>query len=85
MSPATKEQAIVKLKGIEDKIGYPAHWRDYSTVTIVRDSYLQQRRAGHVIRVRTLGRKDRQARRSRRVDHDAAHHQRLLRSAVKYH
>ena len=40
MSPATKEQAIVKLKGIEDKIGYPAHWRDYSTVTIVRDSYL---------------------------------------------
>ena len=40
MSPSTKEQAIVKLKGIEDKIGYPAHWRDYSTVTIVRDSYL---------------------------------------------
>src|SRR5580765_7991648 len=40
MSPATKEQAIVKLKGIEDKIGYPARWRDYSTVTIVRDSYL---------------------------------------------
>jgi len=23
MSPATKEQAVVKLKGIEDKIGYP--------------------------------------------------------------
>jgi len=40
MSPATKEQAIVKLKGIEDKIGYPSHWRDYSRVTIVRDSYL---------------------------------------------
>ena len=40
MSPATKEQAIVKLKGIEDKIGYPSHWRDYSNVKIVRDSYL---------------------------------------------
>jgi putative endopeptidase len=40
MSPATKEQANVKLKGIEDKIGYPTHWRDYSSVTIVRDNYL---------------------------------------------
>ncbi|HTW59418.1 MAG TPA: M13 family metallopeptidase [Terriglobales bacterium] len=40
MSPATKEQAIVKLKGIEDKIGYPSHWRDYSSVKITRDSYL---------------------------------------------
>jgi putative endopeptidase len=40
MSPATKEQAIVKLKGIEDKIGYPSHWRDYSSITIVRGSYL---------------------------------------------
>lgn len=40
MSPQTKEQAIVKLKGIEDKIGYPSHWRDYSSVKIVRDSYL---------------------------------------------
>ena len=29
MTPATKEQAIVKLKGIEDKIGYPSHWRKY--------------------------------------------------------
>jgi len=40
MSQATKEQAIVKLKGIEDKIGYPSHWRDYSSVKIVRDSFL---------------------------------------------
>ena len=40
MSPATKQQAMVKLKGIEDKIGYPSHWRDYSSVTITRDSYL---------------------------------------------
>jgi predicted metalloendopeptidase len=40
MSPATKEQAITKLKGIEDKIGYPSRWRDYSTLKITRDSYL---------------------------------------------
>jgi putative endopeptidase len=40
MSPATKEQAVVKLKGIEDKIGYPTRWHDYSTVTIARDNYL---------------------------------------------
>jgi predicted metalloendopeptidase len=40
MSPTTKEQAVVKLKGIEDKIGYPSHWRDYSTVKITRDSYV---------------------------------------------
>jgi putative endopeptidase len=40
MTPATKEQAIVKLKGIEDKIGYPSHWRDYSSVKITRDNYL---------------------------------------------
>jgi len=40
MSPATKQQAMTKLKQIEDKIGYPSHWRDYSSVKIVRGSYL---------------------------------------------
>ena len=40
MSPATKDQAMVKLKGIEDKIGYPSHWLDYTNVKTVRDSYL---------------------------------------------
>jgi len=40
MTPATKEQAILKLKEIEDKIGYPSHWRDYSSLPIGRDSYL---------------------------------------------
>ncbi|HEY6770021.1 MAG TPA: M13 family metallopeptidase [Candidatus Sulfotelmatobacter sp.] len=41
MSPTTKEQAATKLKGIEDKIGYPTHWRDYSSVAITRESYLK--------------------------------------------
>jgi endothelin-converting enzyme/putative endopeptidase len=40
MTPATKDQAIVKLKGIEDKIGYPSHWRDYTPVQITRSSLL---------------------------------------------
>ena len=40
MTPATKQQAMVKLKGIEDKIGYPSHWRDYSSVKVTRGSYL---------------------------------------------
>ena len=40
MQPATKEQAKIKLHAIEDKIGYPDHWRDYSSVKITRNSYL---------------------------------------------
>ena len=37
MSPETKQQALVKLAGIRNKIGYPDKWRDYSSVTIVAD------------------------------------------------
>lgn len=40
MSPDTKKQALVKLHAIEDKIGYPNHWRDYSSVNIVRGDLL---------------------------------------------
>src|SRR6202043_265892 len=29
-----------KLHAIEDKVGYPDHWRDYSSVKITRNSYL---------------------------------------------
>jgi endothelin-converting enzyme/putative endopeptidase len=37
MSPATKQQAEIKLKAITNKIGYPDKWRDYSSVAIKRD------------------------------------------------
>jgi len=37
MSPATKQQALVKLKAITNKIGYPDRWRDYSSVVVKRD------------------------------------------------
>lgn len=35
MSPATKKAALAKLEKISDKIGYPDHWRDYSSLRIV--------------------------------------------------
>jgi predicted metalloendopeptidase len=34
MSDATKQQALAKLKGVTNKIGYPEKWKDYSTVSI---------------------------------------------------
>jgi len=40
MSPETKEQALAKLHGIRNKIGYPEKWRDYSSVKIARTDFL---------------------------------------------
>jgi putative endopeptidase len=40
MSEATKVEARKKLDAITDKIGYPAHWRDYSSVVVKRDDLL---------------------------------------------
>ena len=39
MSPETKQQALTKLAGIRNKIGYPDKWRDYSSVKIVPDDF----------------------------------------------
>ena len=39
MSPATKQQALVKLHAIRNKIGYPDHWRDYSKVVITANDF----------------------------------------------
>jgi len=36
MSPDTKKQALEKLSRIDNKIGYPNQWRDYSSLNIVR-------------------------------------------------
>ncbi len=47
MSPATKDQAFTKLNEVSNKIGYPEHWRDYSSVKIIRGDY-----AGNVDRAR---------------------------------
>jgi endothelin-converting enzyme/putative endopeptidase len=40
MSAATKKQALVKLHGMVNKIGYPDKWRDYSPVDITRGDFL---------------------------------------------
>ena len=40
MSPQTKQQALTKLHGIRNKIGYPDKWRDYGSVNIVRGEFL---------------------------------------------
>ncbi len=39
MSPATKQQALAKLHGIRNKVGYPDKWRDYSSVQIKRADF----------------------------------------------
>jgi endothelin-converting enzyme/putative endopeptidase len=46
MTPKTKDQAIVKLHGITNKIGNKSKWLDYSGVQIVRnDPYANSARA----------------------------------------
>jgi putative endopeptidase len=40
MSEETRKQALLKLALIRNKIGYPEHWRDYSTLEVRRDDLL---------------------------------------------
>jgi len=42
---ATRQTALAKLDTLGAKIGYPDHWRDYSTLEISRDSYYLNMRA----------------------------------------
>ena len=39
MSPQTRQQALVKLHSVTNKIGYPDKWRDYSAVDVKPDDY----------------------------------------------
>jgi len=39
MSPETKKEALLKLAGIRNKIGYPDKWRDYSSLQISRTDF----------------------------------------------
>jgi putative endopeptidase len=38
MSAATKQQALMKLKGVTNKIGYPEKWKDYSSVHVTDEN-----------------------------------------------
>jgi endothelin-converting enzyme/putative endopeptidase len=40
MGPATRKQALEKLHGMVNKIGYPEKWRDYSSVEVARGDFL---------------------------------------------
>ncbi len=40
MTAETKKQALTKLAGVENKIGYPDKWRDYSSLKIIRGDAL---------------------------------------------
>jgi putative endopeptidase len=50
MGPETKKQALAKLATVMPKIGYPDKWRDYSTLEIGADSYVQ-----NVLRAEAFG------------------------------
>jgi putative endopeptidase len=52
MTEVTKKQALVKLQAITNKIGYPDHWRDYSSVKIVRGDLV-----GNVLQTRGFERR----------------------------
>ena len=39
MTDATKTRALEKLHAIANKVGYPEHWRDYSTVDVKRGDF----------------------------------------------
>ncbi len=39
MGPDTKKKALEKLSTFNPKIGYPDKWKDYSSISITRDSY----------------------------------------------
>jgi putative endopeptidase len=53
MSDETKEKALAKLDAINVKVGYPDKWKDYSSLDIKDDSYLE-----NIMRARKWGTED---------------------------
>jgi putative endopeptidase len=48
MTAPTKERALGKLATVVKKVGYPEHWRDYSTYSVDRSSYLMNCVRGNI-------------------------------------
>ena len=61
MTDTTKKRALEKLAAVTHKIGYPEHWRDYSTLEIVRGDALGNFRRAAIFEAarqrRKIGRK----------------------------
>jgi putative endopeptidase len=51
MSPATRQQAAIKLDAINIKIGYPDKWRDYSAYRVDRGPFIENVRRGEAFEV----------------------------------
>ncbi|WP_233213702.1 M13 family metallopeptidase [Mycobacterium hubeiense] len=49
MTPETRAKALAKLDKFTPKIGYPAKWRDYSTLVIERDDLYGNYRRGYEV------------------------------------
>jgi len=39
MAPLTKKMALQKLSATDVQVGYPNHWRDYSSISVRRDAF----------------------------------------------
>jgi len=53
MTPETKAKAIEKLKLLgKQKIGYPDKWRDYSSVTVARNEFLENNSRADIFEVK---------------------------------
>jgi putative endopeptidase len=48
MSDSTKQKAQVKLAAMKKKVGYPDKWKDFTSLQIVPDSYLQNLINGNI-------------------------------------
>jgi putative endopeptidase len=48
MSKATKEKALLKLASVRKKVGSPDKWRDYSSMKIGRNSYVENAIQGNL-------------------------------------
>ncbi len=56
MSPKTKQEALVKLHAVTNKVGDKAHWLDYSSIKVARnDAYGDSQRASAFEVARQLG------------------------------
>jgi putative endopeptidase len=49
MTPQTRQRALEKLDKFTPKIGYPAKWRDYSTLVIARDDLYGNYQRGYAL------------------------------------